>query len=198
MDSFSTAAKSLARNPLVIIALFLVLVYGLACLVTGTTKFEPGEREPLVWFIVAFPVCVLIAFYRLVAIHHVKLYAPSDFRTDESFLRPLSPEQNRARLEREVSTAVAIRHGDLNPDNLNLHLPRRQDAANEYFIAETLAVRQLEFEMGRRISYGGFSYGAVEPPAIFDATVIHSGSLYCIEVKLLRTRMRLTQNSRTL
>ncbi len=187
MESFGNAAKSLARNPLGIIALFLVLVYGLACLVAGFTKFEPGERTPLVWFIVVFPVCILVAFYRLVAKHHVKLYAPSDFRNDESFLHPLSPEQNKARITGEVSRTVININDPLDIKKMELELPAKEEAVKVYLLAETLAVRQLESEMGRRISLGGFSYGAVNPPATFDATVIHNASIYCIEVKLVRS-----------
>src|SRR5688500_218985 len=102
LETFGKIAHTLARNPLGLIALFLVLVYGLACLVTAFVQVDTGDRKPLIWFIVVFPFFVPFAFYRLVSQHHTKLYAPSDFRSDESFLRPLTPEQSRARIEREV------------------------------------------------------------------------------------------------
>jgi len=64
-----------------------VLVYGLAAFVTGTTTFAPGERAPLIWFLVFFPVAVLLVFSWLVSQHSDKLFAPSDFKKDEDFLR---------------------------------------------------------------------------------------------------------------
>ena len=58
--SFGETAKSLARNPLGIIALFIVLVYGFASLVAVFAgSFTPMERIPLIYFLVIFPVLVL-------------------------------------------------------------------------------------------------------------------------------------------
>lgn len=81
LSEFSAAAQKLSRNPLGIITLFIVLVYGIAALVIGisSNNLQPNERLPLIYFLVLFPVIVLIAFYRLVSHHHVKLYAPHDF-----------------------------------------------------------------------------------------------------------------------
>lgn len=87
----SSAAKGLSRNSLGIIALFIVLVYGFAALTLGiNSSLQPAERAPLVWFLVMFPVFVLIAFGWLVSKHHEKLYAPGDYKSDEGFLEGLN------------------------------------------------------------------------------------------------------------
>lgn len=65
MKTFGDTAKSLARNPLGIIALFIVLVYGFASLVTASAgSFTSAERLPLIYFLVGFPVLVLVVFAR--------------------------------------------------------------------------------------------------------------------------------------
>jgi CheY-like chemotaxis protein len=88
VDSFGRTAKGLARNPLGIIALFLVLVYGMAALVTAFSGSMSGsERLPLIWFLVLFPVLVLAAFIWLVSRHSFSLYAPSDFKDEENYVR---------------------------------------------------------------------------------------------------------------
>ncbi len=93
MDSFKTftaSAKSLAKNPLGIIALFIVLIYGFASLVLtfGSSSLEsPAERLPIIWFLALFPVAVLGVFGWLVAFYHKNLYGPSDYSEDESFLK---------------------------------------------------------------------------------------------------------------
>ncbi len=46
-----------------------------------------GNQTALVIFIVLFPLIVLCAFCWLIARHHQKLYAPSDYKTDDSFLQ---------------------------------------------------------------------------------------------------------------
>jgi hypothetical protein len=78
----------LSRNPLGIIVLFIVLVYGLAALVTTFSGSLSGsERLPLIWFLVLFPVLVLAVFSWLVSRHGGKLYAPSDYRNEENYIR---------------------------------------------------------------------------------------------------------------
>ncbi len=88
VKGFGETARALARNPLGIIALFIVLVYGFACLVTAfSSSFSAGQKTPLVYFLVIFPVLVLGVFAWLVARHSGKLFAPSDFRNEDNYVR---------------------------------------------------------------------------------------------------------------
>jgi len=90
-EDFTKSAKDLSRNPLGIIALFIVLVYGFACLLFGfsSESLSADEKTPLIYFIIIFPVLVLFLFGWLVSKHHDKLYSPSDYRDDKSFLTTL-------------------------------------------------------------------------------------------------------------
>jgi len=82
------AAKSLSRNPLGIIALFIVLVYGFAALVTAfASSFSHEERLPLVYFLVVFPIVVLIIFAWLVSRHSGKLFSPQDFKNEDNYVK---------------------------------------------------------------------------------------------------------------
>lgn len=88
INSFGQTAKSLARNPLGIIALFIVLIYGVAGLVTAFSgSLTPSERLPLIWFLVLFPFVVLIVFAWLVSRHSGKLFSPSDFKNEENYVK---------------------------------------------------------------------------------------------------------------
>jgi hypothetical protein len=82
-------AKTLTRNPLGIIALFISLIYGFACLVLGLSgqNLSPDDRSPLVYFLIGFPVLILLSFVYLVVKHHNKLYAPADFKDERNFFR---------------------------------------------------------------------------------------------------------------
>jgi CheY-like chemotaxis protein len=87
-EQFGKTAKSLARNPLGIIALFIALVYGFASLVTtfgGLLTVQ--ERIPLIYFLVVFPVLVLGVFAWLVSNHSGKLFAPSDFKNEDNYVK---------------------------------------------------------------------------------------------------------------
>ncbi|MGA2091037.1 MAG: histidine kinase [Endomicrobiales bacterium] len=91
LEPITKSAKDLSKNPLGIIALFIILVYGFACLLFGLSAehLASSERAPLIWFTVLFPCIVLFVFFWLVAKHNDKLYSPEDYRTDESFLETL-------------------------------------------------------------------------------------------------------------
>ncbi len=86
--SFGEVANKLARNPLGIIALFIVLIYGFA---TATAIYADGltasERLLLTWFMVLFPVLVLLLFVHLVIHHSDKLYGPGDFRDEANYMK---------------------------------------------------------------------------------------------------------------
>lgn len=87
VTKFGETAKGLSRNPLGIIALFIVLVYGFASLVTAFgSSITPQERLPLIYFLVLFPVLVLGVFAWLVSRHAGKLYSPSDYKNEDNYV----------------------------------------------------------------------------------------------------------------
>lgn len=70
-----------------IIALFIVMVYGFASLVTAFAgSFTAAERLPLIHFLICSPVLVLCIFAWLVSKHSGKLFAPSDFRNEDNYV----------------------------------------------------------------------------------------------------------------
>ena len=107
VQKFIEGAKGLTRNPLSIIALFISLIYGFACLVLSTSisNLEGAtERLPLIWFIILFPLVILISFIVLVIKHHEKLYSPSDFRENEAFIRTIDKNKVEEKRLNEIST----------------------------------------------------------------------------------------------
>ena len=87
-NAFGKIAQSLAKNPLGIIALFIVMIYGFASLVTGLgDHLSFSERIPLIYFLVIFPILVLAVFTWLVSFHSQKLYGPGDFKNEENYIK---------------------------------------------------------------------------------------------------------------
>ena len=125
LDSFGDTAKKLARNPLGIIALFIVLVYGFASLVTiFVNSFEAYERLLLVCFLIMFPVLVLIAFLWLVSKHSDKLYAPSDFSDEQNFMRLQSAVSLGAATAKTQQSAPDVIMDDIVAFVRDVDLPR--------------------------------------------------------------------------
>ncbi len=157
LRTFGGTARGLARNPLGIIALFIVLVYGLAALVLGLggDTFEPAERVPLVWFLVIFPVIVLTVFGWLVSKHHTKLFAPQDFRDESNFIRaarreiekfefaaPSSPKDTegpKGDSRGERSTASGEEYDLSTPDGRSRHRHGVTSESRGLFLAHILA-----------------------------------------------------------
>jgi hypothetical protein len=187
--TFGRTAERLSRNPLGIIALFIVLVYLIAGTILGASslgvssvKLNPNERLPLVWFIVVYPVLVLIAFYRLVAFHHTKLYSPSDFPDDDGFFRALTPGEQKERLEREIQEIETIEKGgdpaaasDVAGSSV---IPNNFRAS--WMLALELAIREVENEhqtpIQRQVAYAGQHQ--------VDGVFLKGGVVNIVEVKL--------------
>ena len=87
LKDFSESAKGFTKNPLGIIALFIALVYALATMAVTFGDNLQNKIEPLIYFLVTFPVIVFIGFLWLVSKHHDKIYGPSDFKNEDNFIR---------------------------------------------------------------------------------------------------------------
>jgi hypothetical protein len=139
-----TAAKGLAKNPLGIIALFIVMIYGFAALTLGATNhLTESERLPLAWFLVIFPVIVLGTFGWLVSQHHEKLYAPADYRNDQDFWNGVNKTQRTERIQEQQDIVKAKMH-DLVKD---LAEKAKDNAANSKDINIEEALSKVDDEI---------------------------------------------------
>ena len=189
MHTFSKTASRLSRNPLGVLALFLVLVYGFACLVVGlgVETLNPQERLPLIWFLVLFPVIVLGVFYRLVTQHHRKLYAPGDYKNEQLFIAPLSGEVVEQKIEQEIE-AVVSQQSTVAERTVSSTTPQvsTQDLRSSYLDAEKLAFRALEEDLGfpirQQVSMKGSHYDFG-----FDGLASIRKALHFFEVKYFRS-----------
>lgn len=196
LNSFGDTAKGLAKNPLGIIALFIVLVYGIAGLVLSVAakSLSADQKTIMIWFLAAFPFAVLFVFAWLVANHHSKLYAPEDYRTDESFWHATPPESQRIRLKAEVDALADNEPPDENRE-ISVTAPAaesvgdsgaavaatRRDLRGKVLVSEELALREIEREFGVAVNRQA-SVGVTE----FDGVFARSGHGYGVEVKYVR------------
>ena len=184
LRDFTDSAKALTKNPLGVIGLFIVLVYGFACLVLGlgVSHLEASEKQPIIWFIVLFPVLILGVFYRLVTKYHKKLYAPSDFRDEKNFAEPLSEDRKEQRINEEIThihqseVTVAPDTGEA-PSSTSLSAVR-----SRYTEAERLAFLATEEELGKPVQkYVRIAaHGRKEE---FDGLLLTEESAHVIEIK---------------
>jgi hypothetical protein len=93
-SSFFKTAAGMHRNPLGLIALFIISVYAIGALVVafGNDKFYGAPSHPVILFMATFPVAVLFVFYLLVAHYHTHLYGPGDFINQDHFFLGATPK----------------------------------------------------------------------------------------------------------
>ncbi|WP_072986831.1 hypothetical protein [Clostridium cavendishii] len=101
-ENFYTSAQKLSKNPLGILALFLVLTYAILAIITGFGQLDGLLKTILVAYLIIFPLVVLFVFYNLVVNHHSKLYAPTDFKDDKSFLKSMELNIKSLELSKEI------------------------------------------------------------------------------------------------
>jgi hypothetical protein len=83
----STSA-AVVRNPLSVIALFVLLVEAITLVQVRT---QEAIAIPLVWFVVLFPTGIALLFFNTLWWGHQFLYSPMEYRSDQSFLTGLHP-----------------------------------------------------------------------------------------------------------
>lgn len=117
MNATADTATKLVRNPLGLIALFVLLVEAIAGYVATSSVLADPQREILVWFVVIYPVLVLFCFVFLVIRHPGKLYSPSDFDDQNHFMEVLGLKVESAieKISYEAEGALAALDIELIP-----------------------------------------------------------------------------------
>ncbi len=147
LSTFGKIARELARNPLGIIALFIVLIYGFAALLLSKTAAEltTGQSYVMVLFLAIFPVIVLGIFAWLVSQHHAKLYAPRDFKSDEAFLQTLSPSEKQVADFQGTVTETKL---EISEDAIDVENPEEKDQILDTDIKEALRAAEINPGIG--------------------------------------------------
>lgn len=175
------------RNPLTIIAIFAALAE-----VGGTLVLpllEPITQYIYVWFLMLFPIGLVgIFFFVLYHKHHV-LYAPSDFKEDNTFLDLLESQSVAQRLESlqlevEVTGEDEPNEGSGDGTTISALDVMQRDYRAKYLLAEELAIAKLAKErklnIRRNVAERGKAHGG------FDGAAEGVNYDYIIEVSYTR------------
>ncbi len=98
----------IVKNPLSVIAIFagVAEISG-----TGVLPFiAPENQETYIWFLMIFPFTLVLLFFSTLNWNHRALYAPSDYKSDESFLESAnggkSKREGIASMEKVIEAKV--------------------------------------------------------------------------------------------
>lgn len=95
--------KGKVQNPLTIIAIFAGIAE-----VTGTTVLlglPIDVQKTFVWFVMAFPIMLIAAFFLILNFNYKVLYAPSDYKNEQLFYEIIMQNKN---IQNDISQATEI------------------------------------------------------------------------------------------
>jgi len=189
-------------NPLTIIAIFAAIAE-----ISGTVVLPfiaPANQATYVWFLIVFPILLIVLFFLTLNFNHKVLYAPSDYQNEDNFLRSL-PRATFAekvlKIEAEIAEESSVPEASAQPEKpvaptepippavqgapLSYQSLVRRSAQASYMLAEELIFRKLSKEFSSEIQRE-VKLGSLGGRYIFDGIVRDKGVTTVIEVKFLR------------
>lgn len=177
------------KNPLTVIGIFASLAE-----VCGTViflKICPELQNIFIWFVIGFPVLLVFLFFLTLNFNPTVLYAPSDFKNEDNFLRSLrkqTPEEQREKIKHEAQSSLpSTVVTDTKPQEIHATAVvslKRKYHESLYLLAEDLALRKLESLLGtsieRQMRYGDFR---------FDGVTFADGHIVAIQIKYIRSAL---------
>ncbi len=194
------------KNPLTIIAIFAAIAE-----ISGTIVLPfivPENQSIYVWFLIVFPILLIVLFFLTLNFNHKVLYAPSDYQNEDNFLRSLpraSLAEKVLKIEAEIAEEEKATQSLPTPEKTtsvaaNTSVPSTVDQAlsyqslvrrstqASYMLAEELIFRKLSKEFSSEIQRE-VKLGSLGGRYIFDGIVREKGTTTVIEVKFLRHAM---------
>lgn len=197
------------RNPLTIIAIFagLAEISG-----TGILPFIiEVNQTTYIWFLMIFPVLLVVLFFITLNFNPKVLYSPSDFRDEANYMKTLQPSTTAEKI-RKIEEEVAEESELEKPLSLEAHFEpqvkvvksqteivelMKTDPRMRYQLAESLIIDRLTRELNmqpqrdlyHRNKFGGF---------MFDAVFQRPDGITIVEVKYLSAKLSLSRFKETL
>lgn len=179
-------------NPLTIIAIFAGLAE-----ISGTAVLPLLKDESqllYVWFLMGFPILLIVLFFLTLNFNHKVLYAPSDFRDEDNFLKLFAkptPEERLSKLgdeienEADVAPVPPAGNGGEQHDLKYREVIRRSATSTHYF-AQELVITKLAKEFDEVDKEVMLRSGKSQ--FLFDAIAKKGKRVFAIEVKYLKDR----------
>ncbi len=104
-------------NPLTIIAIFASLAESLA---TGALIYLPSDIQNIfVYFVMIFPLTIVLLFFYILYFKNTVLYAPSDYENESNYLEANIPKENINKTVNEVFQKLNTHSSSLTPEEID-------------------------------------------------------------------------------
>lgn len=121
--------RSFLRNPIGLLGLLAFLfdsIIGLVLSIGMDKLTNASERLPMIWFLICYPVLVLILFAFLAIFRPRHLYSPQDYGTGDSFIKA-TENQTQKRIEKEVEEMLKDEESSENTNNMTTDEDKHSD-----------------------------------------------------------------------
>lgn len=198
------------KNPLTVIAIFAAIAE-----ISGTTvlPFIESENQGIyVWFLMLFPVFLVGIFFLTLNFNHKVLYAPSDYKNEDNFLKSFgkaTTEEKEEKLREEVEEAEDSSSTEENAFESSGDDSESQEASSTHAsskhstsfvmnserhaslmanvsLAEKLSIMKLSKDMGLEFKTDVRFETPSSRKIIFDGLAIDKNKIHAVEVKLFR------------
>ncbi len=191
LENFGEIAKTLSRNPLGIIALFIVLIYGINALVLGLflQNLSQCERLCFICFLTTFPCLVLFIFTWLVIKHHGKLYGFKDYDDEVHFLYTIDNNIHSKKIHGEADE-IEFSEKPIQIDNNLRRIPSlasRKELINRIAYVEEWAIKEISVNYGADIQQNVLIGPNSNRKILIDGMFLKNGKKFLIEVKYIRS-----------
>lgn len=182
------------KNPLTIIAIFAAIAE-----ISGTAVLpfiSDQNQGTYVWFLILFPMLLVVLFFLTLNFNHRVLYAPSDFKNEDNFFKSLpsaSPAERADKLNEEVrqiesepTSETSQTVGPQPANDLNqLRRTAQRDIRARYLLAEELVLNKMAKELKQEVRKD-VRFHTSGRNFIFDGIVMTDEKVTAIEVKYFR------------
>jgi len=158
--------NTIIKNPLTVISIFAGLAE-----VAGTAVLpfvSEANQNTYIWFLIIFPILLVVLFFITLNFNPKVLYAPSDFRDENNYMdlfRPSSTVERKEKLDEEIKeTTIEEESKKVPKDIRELSLSREKGLSNyydqnyifkvltenprsRYILAESLVIERLSQEL---------------------------------------------------
>lgn len=184
------------KNPLTVIAIFAATVE-----VSGTTVLpfiEPNNQRLYIWFLMLFPVFLVGLFFLILNFNHKVLYAPSDYKNENNFLksfgRATAAEREEKYREEFEETAEDVKSENTQDvDNQADQAQKNYSNKDRYsmlmanvLLAERLALNKLSKDLNLDFKTDVRFETSSRRKIIFDGLAFDGDKIHAAEIKLFR------------
>jgi len=198
------------KNPLTVISMFAAIAE-----ISGTIVLpfiESDNQRIYVWFLMIFPIFLVGIFFVTLNFNHKVLYAPSDYKNEDNFLKSFgkaTTQEKEEKLREEVEEAEdvppteeraseLVNNDTVSQEDSRADAPSRHAASSlsnlerhaslmaNLSLAEKLSVMKLSKDMGLDFRADVRFETPSGRKIIFDALALDKDKIHAVEVKLFR------------